>query len=435
MKNISRVLLLVLLLTLFTTPIMAYNSDRHDFGNVDFGGATVTLVAWYDPMEGFYEGGDYAGRLEEAKELFNIGDVEYLEVPWGAEGREMCMSRFLAGDSDYDLWMLPHESFFPMRAAGALYPVSDFLGDDYYEKMPYQHERMSEVLGLGGKKYTFSVFNGINNNTVFLAFNKTLLEREGIQDPYELYDNDQWDWDTLTDILIRVTRDTSNDGEVDQWGLTVFNGPDWIHANGGNIYREVDGKIAFTADEPAAVNALRQMREWEHELNVVGGSWEKNRFFNGEIAFANLPSWQIGQLRESMEDDYGVVPLPLGPDADGYHFPSDNVDSLYIPANAAQPQALVALDNFLWPVEEFEIAQEEGIINQAPDSKAYEILKYGIANWTGEAAYMSWAIGRYYESAWGACYEAIMSGEKTPAAATAEIKPEAQALLDDALNQ
>ncbi|MFP4016081.1 MAG: ABC transporter substrate-binding protein [Halanaerobiales bacterium] len=435
MKIFSKVLLTILVLALFATPALGYTSDRYDFGNVDFGGATVTVVSWYDPLEGFREGGDNAGRLEEAKEKFNIGEIEYLQIPWGPDGQEILMSRFMSGDSKYDIWMMPHENYFNMRTAGALYPVSDVLSEEYYEPLPYQFQKMADVLSHNGKKYTYTSFNGISNNTVFLAFNKTLLEREGIQDPYELYESDQWNWDTLTEILKKVTRDTDGDGEIDQWGMTVFNGPDWIHANGGRITRVIDGKVTFTADETATVNALKQMREWEQVLKVIGGSWEKTLFFNGEIAFANLPTWQIGQLKEGMEDDYGILPLPMGPDAEHYHFPSDNVDSMYIPANAAQPKELVALDNFLWTIEEFEETQAQGFIDKATDPIAYSVLQKGVRNWTGEAAYMSWAIGRYYQSVWGEAYGAVMSGEKTAAAATAEIKPEAQALLDEALDQ
>ena len=433
MRKFSKVLLLVLLLALVATPVLAYRSDRYDFGHVDFGGATVTVVGWWDPLEQFYEGGNYAGRIEEAKKLFNIGDIQFLQVPWGPEGQDIYMSRFLAGDSKYDLWMLPHVTYFPMWAAGAIYPVSNVITDDYYANLPYQHQKMAEILGVDGKKYTFSVFNGINNNTVFLAFNKTLLERDGLPDPYELYENNQWNWDTMTEIAIRATRDTDGDGQIDQWGMTVPNGDDWIHANGGALVRSVDGKATFTGDDPAVVNALRQMRVWEHELKVMGGTWEKREFFNGQIAFANLPTWQIGQLREGMEDEYGIVPLPMGPDAKDYHFPSDNVDSLYIPANAADPKALIALDNFLWRVEEFEQGQQEGFLNQAPDRVAYSILQKGVRNWTGEATYFAWVIGTYYQSIYGEAYNAIMSGEKTPAAAMAEIKPTAQAMLNDAL--
>ncbi|MGB4046143.1 MAG: hypothetical protein WBK22_08855 [Halanaerobiales bacterium] len=64
MRKFSKVLLLVLLLALVATPVLAYRSDRYDFGHVDFGGATVTVVGWWDPLEQFYEGGNYAGRIE-----------------------------------------------------------------------------------------------------------------------------------------------------------------------------------------------------------------------------------------------------------------------------------------------------------------------------------------------------------------------------------
>ena len=424
MNNLKKLALLVFAMALLSVSAFAYTSDRYDVGNVDFGGATVTIVSWYDPTESFKEGGEYAGRLEEAKELFNIGDIQFLQIPWGPDAIETFMSRFMSGDSRYDIWMLDHANFFNLRTAGALYPVGDILGEDYYAKLPYQFQRMAEIFSHKGKKYTYTSFNGIVNNTVFLVFNKTLLDREGIPYPYEYYHNNQWNWDTLTEVAKKVTRDTDGDGTIDQWGLTVFNGPDYIHANGGAITKLVDGKETFVADQVPTVNALKQMREWEVELGLVGGTWEIKEFFSGRIAFANMPTWKIKQLKDGMEDEYGVVPLPMGPDADDYHYPSDNVDSMYIPANAADPKALVALDNFLWTIEEFEESMEDQIIEMASDRDSFEIIKRGIDNWTGEAAYMSWCIGRYYESVWGSAYQVIKSGEKTAAEATAKIKPE-----------
>ncbi|MFW6021950.1 MAG: ABC transporter substrate-binding protein [Halanaerobiaceae bacterium] len=435
MKIFSKFIVFVLIGLLLSTPAMAYTSDRMDFGDVDFGGETVTIVGWYDPLGAFVEGGDYAGRLEEAKEKFNIGDIKFLQIPWGPDGQETILSRFMAGDSEYDYWMLPHSSFFSLRTSGALYPVSDVLNDGYYDNLPHQHQKMADMLSLDENKYTFSVYNGITNNTVFLAFNKTLLDREGIQDPYELYNNDEWDWEALTEIAKKVTRDTDGDGKIDQWGLTEFNGPDWIHANGGRITDVIDGKVTFVADQSATVNALKQMKEWERELKVVGGTWEKKKFYNGEIAFANLATYQIGELKDNMEDEYGILPLAMGPDTDNYHYPSDNVDSLYLPSNAAQPKEMIALDNFLFRVDEFLEIQDQSFVDRATDETSYKVLQEGISNWTGEAAYMSWAIGRYYESVWGAAYEAVMYGDKTAASATAEIKPQAQALLDEALEQ
>ncbi len=435
MKRVMKLMLVFLSILILTGSIYAYTSDRMNYGNVNFRGATVTLVAWWDPFEAFREGGDRAGRLEEAKKQFNIKDIKFLQIPWGEKLQETMISRMMAGDSGYDFWMLPHTFFFPLRTAGALYPVGDILGDSYYKKLPYQHQKMADKLGIGGKKYTFSVFNGINFNTTFLVFNKTLLEREGIKSPYEYYKEDNWTWDVLTEIAKKVTKDTDNDGEIDQWGLAHTADEFWIHANGGSITRLKNNKMVYTGDEPATVNALKQLYQWMQVDKVVGDTWERKKFFNGEVAFADMATWQVNQLKDNMKDKFGIVPLPKGPDTNEYHYPSDNVDSLYLPANSKDPKAMLALDNFLWPVEEFLEGEEEGFANMAPDEIAYRILKEGVENWTGECGYMQGILGTWYKGGWGEVFSAITNGEKTAAAATAEFKPQAQALLDEAFQQ
>src|SRR5690606_37108964 len=104
----------------------AYTSDRMDFGEIDFKGATVTVVAHFDNLQRFYEGGAAAGRLEEAKRLFNIGDIKLLQFDWGAMG-EAALNRYLSGDSTYDLWRMPHNGFFTLATRGAIFPVSTIL--------------------------------------------------------------------------------------------------------------------------------------------------------------------------------------------------------------------------------------------------------------------------------------------------------------------
>ncbi|MEJ6950132.1 ABC transporter substrate-binding protein [Natronospora cellulosivora (SeqCode)] len=435
MKN--KVLLLALFIVLLSATAFGYTSDRMDFGDVDFGGATVTYVAWWNPLEEFEEGGDYAGRLDEAMEKFNIGGFEFLQLSWGEELQENMFSRFMAGDSDYDFWMLPHPNFLPLRTAGAILPVNEFLSDDYYANMPHQHQLMGDALGLGPNKYTFSVFNGIHNNVQLMAFNKDLIEREGLPDPYELYENGEWTWDTLTDLAERVTRDTNNDGEVDQWGLAhIDNNFDTIiFSNNGRITEEVDGAIKYVADMPETVEALRQIREWNQELGVTGGTWQKEVFFDGQAAFAMMPTWEVGQLRDGLEAEYGLLPIPMGPSATEYVYSSDNVDSLYLPANAAQPEAMLALDNFLFRVDEFYEAQDETFVERATDFVSYQVLYESVENWSGLANYYEGIIGPSWDGVWGGAYQDIMSGESSAAGAVAEIAPVAQSLLDDALDQ
>ena len=66
---------LVIALLVFSISVLsfAYTSDRMDFGNVDFGGATVTIVGWYNPLGQFQEGGRFAGEFN-----LNAFELSYL---------------------------------------------------------------------------------------------------------------------------------------------------------------------------------------------------------------------------------------------------------------------------------------------------------------------------------------------------------------------
>ena len=81
--SVKRVLVLgAIVLALAASGAFAYTSDRMDFGEIDFGGATVSFLMHWDGIAQFEEGGARAGTLREAMELFNIGGYEKVIVGW-----------------------------------------------------------------------------------------------------------------------------------------------------------------------------------------------------------------------------------------------------------------------------------------------------------------------------------------------------------------
>lgn len=152
-----RISLAVLFVVLaLSSLVLAYESDRMDFGPIDFQGATVTVVAHFDNLSAFYEGGARAGRLEEAKELFNIGDITLVTAGWEEVG-EFALNRYLSGDSKYDLWRLPHRDFFTLATRGAFYPVNEILPEEYFERLsPIMRERNQRLI-YEGNQFHFSV--------------------------------------------------------------------------------------------------------------------------------------------------------------------------------------------------------------------------------------------------------------------------------------
>ena len=63
--------------------------------------------------------------------------------------------------------------------------------------------------------------------------NKTLLAKEGIALP-----NPDWNWDTMYSICQKVTRDTNEDGVIDQFGCYNFGWQNAVYSNNGEIRSE-----------------------------------------------------------------------------------------------------------------------------------------------------------------------------------------------------
>lgn len=429
------ILACVLCLLLASSTALAYTSDRMDFGDIDFGGETVYVVAHFDNLARFAEGGAAAGRLEEAKKLFNIGDIQLVQADWGAMG-EVALNRYLSGDSRYDLWRLPHNAFFQLATRGAFFPVDTILPPEYFEQLSSITIEKNERLRYDGHLLHFSV--GVPDDfghAPFMVVNLDLWERENLGDPFELYYSGNWTWETIEEIGRRATRDTNGDGEIDQWGF-AFIDPMWlIFANGGSITRlDEDGKVVFSLGEPAALEALRTLNDWQNVQGISYGDWQMREWATGRTAMGMMPFWQINPSEYDFR--HAVLPLAKGPHTDRHIHAPGVADSIYIPANSAYPLGLIALDNFLFPIDEYYEILDEMISDRAHDRDSYRIMYDVLNNADGDHAYYHNFLGNWWEAdtPYGGIIQGIMSGG---AAATVvnEFAPRGQAMIDETLKQ
>ena len=132
----------------------------------------------------------------------------------------------------------------------------------------------------------------------FMVVNLDMWERENLGDPYELYYNGEWTWETVERIAQRATRDTDGDGVIDQWGFAFIDPMFMIFANGGAITRlDEDGKVVFAMGEPATLEALRTLNDWQNVQGISYGDWQMREFITGQTAMAIMPIWQINPRR------------------------------------------------------------------------------------------------------------------------------------------
>jgi len=429
------VLTVLLLLLVASTTALAYVSDRMDFGEIDFGGATVTFVLHHDHLADFREGGSRAGRLEEAKRLFNIGDIRIEQADWGVVG-EVALNRYLSGDSRWDVWRLPHYAFFMLAPRGAFFPVDTILPPEYFEQLPRITQVKNERLRFDGHLLHFSA--GVPDDyghAPFTVVNLDMWERENLGDPIALYQAGQWTWETVERAAQRATRDTDGDGVIDQWGFAFLDPATMIFANGGAITRLTeDNKVVFSMGEPAALNALRILNDWQNVQGISYGDYQMREFISGQTAMAIMPMWQINP--QEYDFRHAILPLPKGPDADRIIYAPGVADAIFIPANSAYPLGKVALDNFLFPLEEYYETLEEWIVNRAYDRFSYEIMWEVLENVDGDAAYYHDFLGAWWqgETPFGAIVSGVMGGG-SPASVVGEVTPRAQSMIDEYLKQ
>ena len=432
MKVKRTLTLTALVLVLVSVGAFAYESDRMDFGKIDFGGATVSFVMHWDAIGQFEEGGGRAGVLQEAMELFNIGGYEKVTVGWGDVG-DTALSRFMAGESKYDLWRVPFAYYWSLASRGALFPVNEILPDEYFEQLPkITHDRNLE-LAYNGQLFFFSAGVDDYGHATFIVFNKDLMEAEGLEDPYELLARGEWTFEKVTEMARKATRDTDGDGIIDQWGLSDTDPKNLVYAYGGAVTRrDENGSVYWSLDEPEAVAGLRQWVEWRKIDQIAGGA--ENEFGAGQIAMAFLPFYAIGS-HVDWPFTHGIMPYPQSPYTDEPLFLPGAADAWFVPANAEYPLGLIALDNYLFTLDNYYEDLDNYIASRITDRQSYEILYTAVDSFWPEDYYMNFLGDRWNGSLPYGKVCGDINNDISPATSAAEAKPAAQAIIDDMFDQ
>jgi multiple sugar transport system substrate-binding protein len=417
---------LLILVCLIAAPVLA--------AEYDLGGKTVSFVSWGNVLGGFQEGGMFEGRLEEAEALFNC---KIVRVPAAyANLEDVWTARLLSGDSKYDVWQTGHKFFMRSVARNYFFPVSDVLDEEYFENLPLLRRRIAETFSFKGKKYVFdSNYGWAVGELQFLWWNKTLWDKEGLPDLYELVDAGEWTWDKALELSRLATKDTDGDGVVDQWAFS--NWPRNIYLiNGWNFTREVDGKVVWTGATPEGIASYDFLFKLTSEGVVaegaVGTSGASQAVREGRVAFFPGSLFQYSTVSAAEGVEWGIVPFPMGPHVDRYYYPIGGSVFFTLPANCEEPEALIALVNFLWRPDFWEEGVQTSIGAYAQDRQAARVVMQGLDTWDGEICL---ALGILEDRVNAKIWWPIINGGKTPTQALSEFSVEAQALLDEALQQ
>lgn len=342
-------------------------------------GYNVRFSGWWDgiPKADTYTGSVVKDLWQEAEETFDI-TISWVEIPSGDTVSKLSAG-VMAGDPVADVMAINANSALPQLAqSGAILPLEDYFDFDD----PKWPDNLEQVAGFDG--HIWGYFTKADS-THGVWYNRSLLEREGLPDPYELQERGEWTWDAYLDIAQAAQKDTDGDGKIDQFGIAMGYPLEshFIWSNGGKIVERVGGEYRFVLDSPEALEAL----------DFVGNLWRlglvqrngEGLFISGQAALFGGEAWAGKTFLNNMQDDVGFVFYPRGPRMDEHTSVTGTTVINVFPANGKYPpERLADIVNAITPwdlIEDEKIAfLEENMSSERDIQTALRMMKVNQLN-------------------------------------------------------
>lgn len=310
-KALSLLLLLCLSLSIISACATSDITIDDENEALDFRGGKIVISegAWIDhyPLtKGVSSSADREiKRYAETEKEFNCKfDYDLDIIPATA-----FLSALLSGNGiQSDLLYCQNKHLYESYLINTLIPTENILSDPISDKWKVPSRNGCGYYG--GKYYGFfpNYWEITPNLTGFVMINLTVLEKYSIDDPHEIIEAGEWDWEHFREFLAKTV---ISDGDTQWKGMLVHAfGPGaecimpFLLANGARYVTETDGRWTCQINSPEAIEALGYVRSLAAEglfHTAASGSSDKYMVSSGN------------GLSSDSEDTVCGVRYPYGP--------------------------------------------------------------------------------------------------------------------------
>jgi ABC-type glycerol-3-phosphate transport system substrate-binding protein len=226
----------------------------------------------------------------------------------------------MSGSQDYDLTSIGCYDVCTLAYTGYLTDLAAI--DNISLEKSWYDQKAYDMLNLNGRLYytTGDAMTLDNNCTYCILFNKTVVEQNKLDDPYQLVRDNKWTYDKFIEMGSVLPADLNGDGirnRNDAYGVTVWLDSivGMLHASGGAIAKINDeGKFELTLNTERNIDVLSK---W-----TVAGASELSNFITSDTDETAHRSFTtnnclfytryigIGAYFRDTDLEYGFLPYP-----------------------------------------------------------------------------------------------------------------------------
>lgn len=280
------------------------------------------------------DGSESPAAVKLFRDLYG-GEIEYVYTP-EAEKYTALESRHNCGEP---VDMFPYdEKFLPQGVLSGRFdpldPYFDILGmeDGLWDDMSVIIDKMQ--YGDGHYVLPYDV-----SEPQLIMYSRKLFKEEKLDDPYELYQKGEWDWDAMLEMM--STFISKPDVETKRYGIAGDFGKALLVSSGSTVVNFENGKFTNNINDKniaAAENLIKKLVD-EKLYNNKRYDYYPN---DNSVLFYAMGDWALGMTNaENPQGDIMVVPFPKNPDAEE-HYISCEYDARLLTRWAPNPEAVAA---------------------------------------------------------------------------------------------
>jgi multiple sugar transport system substrate-binding protein len=202
------------------------------------------------------------------------------------------------------------------------------------------------------------------------------MEEEGLDDPYELYQKGEWDWDSFLSMMEKFVNN-ADDGE-ERFGINGWFGQAVVQSTGKTIVT-YDGTTFTNNINDAQIENAELLLQTIAQENLYDPTWKSYFPEDGlTLFYAMGGTWSLGDSNGKNPDgDIMIVPFPKDPDADSY-YACANFAAKMLVKNSEHAEAVatyIKCERIAQVEEEYQETAKQKALIQTQDSKG-NVVKY-----------------------------------------------------------
>ena len=282
-------------------------------------------------------------KIREIERKWNC-EIEWVNMGWSGI-QESLNTAVVAGTPECDIYLC--------ASAWALSIITNGYAQKFTDYAPADSDILTDnnifqtYAPLGYEGYLFNSASIYPGGATYLAYNKTILDSLGLEDPNVLAERGEWTYEKFAEYLNKCVQDTNTDGTPDVYGYGSAS-IDTIRGFLASNNVELAGSAKEGLSSEASIEAwnfIDRIYNIDKSARPYQSNWEDDRdaIYKGKVVFSFVHQTTLAGAASRVDHQIYICPSPTGSFGDGTMSAPRASDMYFIPTGVEDPTSVYCI--------------------------------------------------------------------------------------------